>query len=450
MKISRPSWAALSGLLVASGTVNAAIQIDLNSVDSIKQAAKTVATGMTKYYTGNNPGDIPGYLPAPYYWWEAGAMFGTLVDYWYYTGDTSFNDITTQALLFQVGPNADYMPPNQTKDEGNDDQAFWGMAALSAAEAKYPDPPPGQPQWLALAQGVFNTQAPRWDSATCGGGLRWQIFTFNNGYNYKNTISNGCFFNIAARLGRYTGNQTYIQWADKMWDWVSATGLMSTDYHFYDGSDDTINCTQVNHIEWSYNTGVYLLGAANMWNITQDPKWKTRIDGILDTSGLFFTNNVMKEVACEDNGKCDVDQRSFKAYLSRWMAATTKLAPWTESTIMTRLSASAKAAVATCSGGADGNQCGLQWTTGSFDGSMGVGEQMSVLEVIQSNLIGQVAGPVTNGTGGTSKGNPSAGSGVQPAINLNTITTGDKAGAGILTTLVLITMFGGSWWMASK
>jgi mannan endo-1,6-alpha-mannosidase len=183
---------------------------------------------------------------------------------------------------------------------------------------------------------------------------------------------------------------------------------------------------------------------------TQDPKWKTRIDGILDTSALFFTNNVMKEVACEDNGKCDVDQRSFKAYLSRWMAATTKLAPWTEDTIMTRLSASAKAAVATCSGGADGNQCGLQWTTGSFDGSMGVGEQMSVLEVIQSNLIGQVSGPVTNATGGTSKGDPSAGSGAQPAINLNTITTGDKAGAGILTTLVLITMFCGSWWMASK
>jgi mannan endo-1,6-alpha-mannosidase len=450
MKISRPSWAALSGLLVASGTVNAAVQLDLTSVDSIKQAAKTVATGMTQYYTGNRPGDIPGNLPAPYYWWEAGAMFGTLVDYWYYTGDTTFNDITTQALLFQVGPNADYMPPNQTKDEGNDDQSFWGMAALSAAEAKYPDPPPGQPQWLALAQGVFNTQAPRWDAATCGGGLRWQIFTFNNGYNYKNTISNGCFFNIAARLGRYTGNQTYVEWAEKMWDWVAAVGLMSSDYHFYDGSDDTINCTQVNHIEWSYNTGVYLLGAATMWNMTQDPKWKTRIDGILETSALFFTNNVMKEVACEDNGKCDVDQRSFKAYLSRWMAATTKLAPWTTDTIMTRLAASAKAATSTCTGGADGNQCGLKWTTSTFDGSLGVGEQMSVLEVIQSNLISEVAGPVTNATGGTSKGNPSAGSGAQPAIGLNTITTSDKAGAGILTMLVLITTFGGSWWMASK
>jgi predicted alpha-1,6-mannanase (GH76 family) len=97
--------------------------------------------------------------------------------------------------------------------------------------------------------------------------LRWQIFTFNNGYNYKNTISNGCFFNMAARLGRYTGNQTYLDWANKMWDWTGAVGLMSPDYHFYDGTDDTINCTQVNHIQWTYNAGVYLLGAATMWNV---------------------------------------------------------------------------------------------------------------------------------------------------------------------------------------
>ena len=70
---------------------------------------------MTSFYTGNNTGDVPGNLPDPYYWWQAGAMFGILVEYWYYTKDDSYNEITTQALLFQVGPDEDYMPPNQTK-----------------------------------------------------------------------------------------------------------------------------------------------------------------------------------------------------------------------------------------------------------------------------------------------------------------------------------------------
>jgi mannan endo-1,6-alpha-mannosidase len=72
---------------------------------------------MMKYYIGNRTGQIPGLLPPPYYWWEAGAMFGTLVDYWYYTGNSEYNDVTMQALQFQVGPNNDFMPPNRTKDE---------------------------------------------------------------------------------------------------------------------------------------------------------------------------------------------------------------------------------------------------------------------------------------------------------------------------------------------
>lgn len=60
--------------------------------------------------------------------WEAGAMFGAMIDYWYYTGDGTYNDVTTEALLFQVGPDNNYMPPNQSKSLGNDDQAFWGIA----------------------------------------------------------------------------------------------------------------------------------------------------------------------------------------------------------------------------------------------------------------------------------------------------------------------------------
>lgn len=47
---------------------------------------------------------------------------GALIDYWYYTGDTRWNQITQEGLLFQVGPDDDYMPPNQTMTEGNDDQ----------------------------------------------------------------------------------------------------------------------------------------------------------------------------------------------------------------------------------------------------------------------------------------------------------------------------------------
>lgn len=92
------------------------------------------------------------------------------------------------------------MPPNQTKDEGNDDQVFWGFSCMTAAEYKFPNPPPDQPQWLALAQGVWNSQQLRWNPSTCGGGLNWQIYSFNEGYDYKNSPSNAGFLNLGARL----------------------------------------------------------------------------------------------------------------------------------------------------------------------------------------------------------------------------------------------------------
>lgn len=125
---------------------------------------------------------------------------------------------------FQVGQNNDYMPANQTHSEGNDDQCFWALAAMSAAELNFPNPPSDKPQWLALAQAVFNEQWSRWDTQNCGGGLRWQIFPFNSGYDYKNSISNGCLFHLGARLGRYTGNQSYVTTAEQIYTWMGTVG----------------------------------------------------------------------------------------------------------------------------------------------------------------------------------------------------------------------------------
>ncbi|KAJ4410067.1 hypothetical protein N0V91_002076 [Didymella pomorum] len=445
------------GLL--SPLVTTAIELNPDDPESVKSAAKIIAAGTREWYTGDRVGDTPGNLPDPYYWWLCGAMFGSLIDYWYYTGDDTYNTITTQAIVHQIGQPQAFMPPNQTSTLGNDDQAFWGMTALSAAENKLPDVE-GQMSWLSLAIAVFNTQAPRWNDRTCGGGLNWQIFTFNNGYDYKNTISNGAFFNIAARLAKYTGNETYAEWAVRAYEWELSVGLISQDFHFYDGTSERKNCTDVNHIQWTYNAGIHLSGAAAMWNISESAGdstnaalWRGRLEGIIKASSVFFSAdgapNVMIEVACERNGLCDHDQRSFKAYLARWMGYAMLTAPWTRETLMPRLRASAVAAAKQCGPGKNG--CGLRWWQGGVnDGEVGVGEQMSALETIQNLLVGQVAGPVSEQTGGISKNDPTAGSdGGSLVIEHDPITTADRAGAGILTALVLAFLFGGGAWLVT-
>jgi len=59
------------------------VSLTISEASSIKDAASKVAYGMMKYYTGNETGGTPGNLPSPYYWWECGAMFGHMIDYWY-------------------------------------------------------------------------------------------------------------------------------------------------------------------------------------------------------------------------------------------------------------------------------------------------------------------------------------------------------------------------------
>ena len=166
--------------------------------------------------------------------------------------------------------------------------------------------------------------------------------------------------------------------------------------------------------------------------------------------------DIMCEVACETPATqtCNYDQPSFKAYLSRWLAVTTQLVPQLSGAIMPRLLASAQAAAVQCSG-QNKNTCGRRWYQNTWDGMIGVGEEMSAMSVFQNNLIGSAAPPVTLSKGGTSQSDPNAGSGTgngpdsvmsDPAIT-NPITTGDKAGAGILTLISVVLVIGGTSWM---
>ncbi|KAF4471033.1 Mannan endo-16-alpha-mannosidase DCW1 [Fusarium albosuccineum] len=432
----------IATLLLTLNRFAVAYQLDPNSTSSIKSIAKDIAEDLVSMYNGNQPGGTPGLLPEPYYWWYAGAMMGTLIDFWAYTGDDDYVDLTKQALLFQVGDHNDYMPINQTRTEGNDDQGFWGLAVMSAAEYNFPHPEADQPQWLALAQAVFNTQAARWDTEHCDGGLRWQIFQ-------------ACFFALGARLALFTGNSTYADWAETTWDWMEKVEFIDPkSWYVYDGSHIGNNCKKIVPYQFSYNAGGFILGAAAMYNFTEDQVWKDRLDNLLDGVKIFFggpEKNIMTEVACEPVKRCNLDQKSFKAYLSRWLAVTTQWAPHTKDFIMPLLRKSAVAATNVCTGGDNKRMCGLYWTKNKFEGDVSVGQQMAALEVTLSCMIEDRPAPLTQDTGGTSKGDPGGGSEdigrTTPEIDWDPLPAGDKAGAAILTVLILGGFLAGMFWI---
>ena len=83
---------------------------------------------------------------------------------------------------------------------------------------------------------------------------------------------------------------------------------------------------------------------------------------------------------------------------------------------------------------------------------------MSALSAVGSNMIrvGNLKAPYTRDTGGESVGDPNAGTdadvpaggdGEENHVLTDPITVGDKAGAGILTALVLSFTLGGGWFL---
>jgi mannan endo-1,6-alpha-mannosidase len=332
---------------------------------------------------------------------------GALLDYSHYTQDSSYDQLLSTALSANIGPTNDLMIPKYQGQEGNDDQAFWTFNMLTAAERNLPQVEDASvPSWIQVAENAWNSLSGRWNMSACGGGLLWQIFPENpNGLNYKNSVSNGGLFQISARLYRATGNQTYLDWANKVWDWSVETRMIDQNYFVYDGANSDTNCTDINPVSFSYSAGIYLYGAAVLANATDGQAastWAQRTEGLLQGSRSFFSpydnaTNIMYEHACETVERCNVDMKSFKGYLSRFMYASALMMPSISAAVNELLSATATAAAKACSGGQDSATCGQKWYVGGFDGSVGLGQQMCALETVQGHLARQAAPPLGNG-----------------------------------------------------
>lgn len=96
--------------------------------------------------------------------------------------------------------------------------------------------------------------------------------------NRKAAIANACYFNIGARLARYTDNSTYADLATKTWDIIDRLGYISDKWDVYDGAH-LPDCTDINKAQFSYNAAMLLQGAAFLYNYVCTPSCISEILG---------------------------------------------------------------------------------------------------------------------------------------------------------------------------
>ncbi|KAK6543531.1 hydrolase 76 protein [Orbilia ellipsospora] len=376
---------------VALGQLN----IDINNADTLKTAAATVMKSMVNDYTSQQPFSV-GLLPPEYSFFESALFFNTIMDYAAYTGDSTYNSLFEKDFFAQVGSDSDFMPSNSSQRIDNDDVGYWALAAMTAAEFGAKPANSSNPSYLSLATKVFNNYVSRWDTTACNGGLRWQITSSTNGYEFKDTQSNGIFFELSARLGAYTGNKTYTDWATKIFDWTSKTGLTDAESSsgggvVYAGVTATGGCKNIDKSFFSAQSANYIYGSAAMYNTTKSKTWLTRATLLAGyASATYFgpqmyvddgSSQVVVETACEFQGNCTLSQKAGKNILFRSLANAITLNAGTNiSSIMPRqLNNSATAAGKSCS---DQGECAFKWSDLAYNPAQtsGFGEKTAAIE----------------------------------------------------------------------
>ncbi len=112
---------------------------------------------------------------------------------------STYHDITEQSMIWQASPpDNSFMPVNWTASLGNDDQGFWGMSAMLAAEVNYPNPPDKDPQLVACS-----SPSRIQHTSTCAGGRflwRWSTMadpSYQQGIEGRNLpYSRDCSLNV--------------------------------------------------------------------------------------------------------------------------------------------------------------------------------------------------------------------------------------------------------------
>ena len=165
-----------------------------------------------------------------------------------------------------------------------DDEQWMGIALLRAHTLT------GDEQYLQAAVRLWNDIRYGWNDVY-GGGISWR----KSQRDYKNAPANGPAAILSARLYHLTGEDSYLEWAQRLYAWLKENLLDPDTGLVWDG----INRTGDGKIDkgwlFTYNQGTFIGAAVELWRATGDETYladarataQAALTRLTDPSGIF-------------------------------------------------------------------------------------------------------------------------------------------------------------------
>jgi len=232
-------------------------------------------------------------------WWQAGNALETTIDYSRITNTKTYHSNILNT--FEKHKKSNFLDQWFYDDDG-----WWALTWIKAYDLT------GETQYLDMAKTIFNNMKGGWDS-TCGGGVWWK-----KKRTYKNAITNELFLSVAARLHLRTpgdnGPGSYLDWAQRTWNWFKNSGLINKSNLVNDGLNDS--CKNNGQTTWTYNQGVILGGLVDLYKSTNDPSLLAQAQAIADAAIKKLAPNGILREPCEPSD-CGEDGPQFKGIFMR-------------------------------------------------------------------------------------------------------------------------------------
>ncbi len=144
---------------------------------------------------------------------------------------------------------------------------------------------------------------------------------WNRERTYKNAVTNGLWIKLATSIhNRLAGDSLWLGRATTAWNWFAASGLINGSGLVNDGL--TSGCQNNGQTVWSYNQGLAVGAAVEMWRATGNASLLTQARRLADagTTAPQLVQAGLVTESCDPGNTCDDNQKQFKGIFIRYLS----------------------------------------------------------------------------------------------------------------------------------